>query len=324
MEITHNKIIMKTSFAKLITALLLFNCLIGVSVLAETKTDSEGQLIQNYIQTKGDKIIVFDASNAKQFWIDNSVACIDNSISVRLKTDLRNQYASVPLKIQLANVCEADDCIVEILTESKGASFNISNQKKIILAKSVQKDDFIRYHIHTAVVHLEETDTFSFNLNLFSNDTDSLSIKKIILSFSANKESGYLGSPGFDNLVKIINGKGTKLPDNDIRYFIDNDYNKIYIMIPDDLVGAYRYFYQVWPVDEANLAPGRKEHQFNNMLFSTKEKNIVIPKPYLSNSKYSIIQQPLPPFEYSIFQIGQYTTGKKIWLIKLTNDVAQQ
>ena len=103
---------------------------------------------------------------------------------------------SVPLKIQLANVAESMDCKVDVISNSSDIGFSVTNAKSKVLSKSSFENDFIHYHISSALFHLEDTSDYSFNLVFESGTPEPLSIKKIVLSFSNNKNSSVFATPG--------------------------------------------------------------------------------------------------------------------------------
>ena len=161
--------------------------------------DSNSILLQKYILSKGVNIIVFDESNIKQFWIDNSVLTKDNRINIILSSNTTNGNESVPLRIQLANVNEAQDCKVEVISETEDFGFSVLNNSSKVLSSSKKDNNFLNYSVASTVFHLEDTTELYFKLKFNSKISESLSIIKIILSFSSNKESTFLVSPGTIN-----------------------------------------------------------------------------------------------------------------------------
>lgn len=159
--------------------------------------DANEALIYQYIQSKGEGIISFDASNIKQFWIDNSVVSNKDSFEVLLKNK-----ESIPLKIQLANVNETQDCKIEVVAETKDFCFSVLNNVSKNVSSSTSENDFLNYKVASAVLHLEDTAGSSFSLVFMSKNYNILNIKRIILSFSDNHKSTFLSSPG----VLIITG----------------------------------------------------------------------------------------------------------------------
>lgn len=167
--------------------------------------DSDDLLLNQYIQSQGKEIIVFDTFNIKQYWIDNSIVSNSNSFVVNLPMTTKEQWhESIPLKIQLINVNESQNCKVEIIAESTDFEFSISNNQNVTLSKSDSKESFLHYTIVSSSFQLERTSNFSFCLKLISQIQTSIPIKKIILSFSKNQQSSYLSTPG---VLSISNDK---------------------------------------------------------------------------------------------------------------------
>lgn len=276
------------------------------------ETDSDIKLLSEYVNSKGSDIISFDSSNIKQFWISTSVLSRDNLIQIKLN----KKWESEPLRIQLANVIETQDCRVDIITNDPHLKFFVTNGKLNKLSTSSPEQKFIQYHIVSAVFHLEDTQDFSFYLNFISDRADTLTIKKILLSFSDNKESRYLGSPGFYALSKQIEKDGISVPNSEVKYIISKEYNKIFFMIPKEVAESYPFFYHAHPVDEKDLLPGRDKSKFNNLDFNISSQGVKIPQDN-QNSKTIIIQRNLPSYPCSLIGIGQYEVGKKIWTLEL-------
>ena len=179
------------------------------TMFAQTKSNkgkdlSDESLINQYIQSKNGSII-FDASNIKQFWISNSVAGINNNINIALNNK-NTSFESIPLRIQLANVGVIQDCTIDVIAETPGATFTIADANLKSLASSVTEDDFLHYHVYSSSFHLADTQDFSFNLIFRTENENYFSAKKIILSFSQN--GTFLSSPGTLRLSKD-NGAST-------------------------------------------------------------------------------------------------------------------
>ena len=124
--------------------------------------DESSILLDNFVKSKGERTISFDAGNIKQFWIDNSVIARDNFIEIFLSKDSTCQ--SIPLNLRLINVDETQDCKIEVVTDSPNARFTVVDDKKNVLSESKREDDFIQYHVLSSIIHLEETKKQSFNL----------------------------------------------------------------------------------------------------------------------------------------------------------------
>lgn len=156
---------------------------------------NDAKLLEEYVKAKGASI-VFDAANIKQFWIERSVSAQNGNVCIYLDPSASGGFDSVPLKVQLMNVNEALDCKVEVIADSPDFSFTVANSKNKTLSASAADQQFIQYHAASATFHLEDTPDYSFRLKFSSKALDSLSVKKILLSFSNNKNSTYLASPG--------------------------------------------------------------------------------------------------------------------------------
>lgn len=195
---------LNVSTKKIVALPLILSVLFSVSMgfaQSTQKNADDTSLLNQFVESKGyTASIVFSDSNVKQFWIDKSVFSKDGNIYISLKKN-GQAFESVPLKVQLANVNEAQDCTIDIISETPGLSLSVENNKSKNCSVSTSNDTFIHYQISSAIFHLEATQDFSFFLKIKAN-TDLLTIKKIIFSFSNNKESSYLASPG---TIKIMN-----------------------------------------------------------------------------------------------------------------------
>lgn len=282
---------------------------------------SEKTLLSQYIDSKGNDIILFDASNIKQFWTDKSIYCKGNAIFIQLERTQKG-FKSLPLKIQLINVIETQDCKIEVVADDPNLFFSVTDDNLQSLTDSQFDFSFVQDYVFSATVHLEDTNTFSFNLLFSSETSDCVQIKKIILSFSLNQDSHFAGSPGFERLLNLFETEGVNVPNNDIQYIVPETSHKLFIKIPNSLVSKYKYSFHIYPVDKKDLLPDRVQYEFNNLdfnLFSTSKnkKNIIIPKPYSVQSDYTIIQCPLPSYQYSLLKIGQFEGRTKFWEIVL-------
>ena len=277
------------------------------------ETDSDDKLLSEYVNSKGSDIISFDFSNIKQFWISPTVLSRDNLIQIKLNDKRESEL----LKIQLANVIETQDCRIDIITNDSDLQFLVTNDKSTTLSTSSPERDFIHYHIVSAAFHLEDTKDFSFCLRFFSDKMETLTIKKILLSFSNNKESRYLGSPGFNALFKQIEKEGISVPNSEVKYIISKEYNKIFIIVPKELAESHPFLYHVFPVDEKDFQPGRVQYKFNNYDFVASSPGARIPQNNTQNSKTIIFQRDLPSYQYSTLEIGQFGPDGRIWTIIL-------
>jgi len=322
METFTNKLYYKKNhFILLKTIFLLFLFLDFYLGLAQNKTiiktEKDDDLIKGYAYSNGNSVILFDASNIKQFWTDKSVVATNNNIEISL-----SKGSSISFKVQLANVLETQSCKVDVLSEENELHFSIKNNKLEKLGESSMGDSFINYHVSSLSFPLEATDDFSFNISFSSTISERVRIKAIILSFSDNKDSAYLGSQGFAVLENEIETKGISLSNaapqfSSIKYLISEQYNKIFIRIPSEVALSNRYFYHVVPSSSDNLLPGREKNKFNNYDFLSTTKFLFIPRPYSASKEFSIIQRDLPKYEFKSLRLGQYNTTGQLWVIEL-------
>ena len=202
-------------------AAVLFSCILLAAQNAPSQPraaasdPSAGRMTpDDYVKAKGDASrIVFDASNIKRFWVDGSVLCQDGTILVFLDRKMANGFEGVPLKIQLLNVDESMDCKVEILAGSQDAAFEIMDGKSKVLSRSSAEPPYGRYHVASAAFHCESVPDHSFFLKFSSKKQDEIQIEKIVLSFSDNKDSSFLSSPGVLLLDRnAVNANGALSP----------------------------------------------------------------------------------------------------------------
>lgn len=192
-----NRKLFNRSFLFASISVFLFIAFSNVSLCANDKSDAK--LLDEFIRSKGyPSSIVFDESNIKQFWVDNSVSAKDGTINILL-----NEQKSVPLKLKLINVRESQDCKIEIITENKDLAFSVLDNQLKKISSSSSEEDFLNYHVVSSVFHLEDTSNFLFYIELGANaPTDILKLKKVILSFSHNNDSIFLDSPGEIKITK--------------------------------------------------------------------------------------------------------------------------
>ena len=156
---------------------LLVSFLLGISAAALPVYSADGQtgivtgkqndakLLNDYINAKGyTSIIAFDSANIKQFWIDKSVFGKNDNIVISLQNVQNNTWESIPQKIQLANVNEAQNCKIDVVTETPNIRFTVLDSNNKVLSTSASEDDFIQYHIVSSSFPLEKTPDFSFML----------------------------------------------------------------------------------------------------------------------------------------------------------------
>ena len=186
---------------------------------AQSAADSNNaKLLDDFIRSKGySSSIEFNAANIKQFWVDQSVLSQNDSIVISTENSKTGSWTSVPLKIQLANVSEAQDCRVSVISTTPDFSFAVTNDKSVKLSDSSAEDDFIHYHVASSDFHLEDAPGFSFHLVFSSKAASPISIQKIVLSFTNNKNSSVLISPGTLRITKndlVVNSKTGSLSDH--------------------------------------------------------------------------------------------------------------
>lgn len=208
---------------------VLFLSVIGVtiSVFAQENgknTLDDEKLIEQLIQAKGTNTIVFKPSNVKQFWIDKTVVSRKNAFEILLNEE--KDYKSVPMKVQLANVNETQDCIVDVLTDTPNVSFSVLDSKGKVLSNSNESNDFIQYKDLTSRFHLEDVKDYSFNLRFSSTSSPSVSVKAVVFSFSKNKDTHFMTSPGSNKITKddIVNQANLFENDKDSFYVKDTKY----------------------------------------------------------------------------------------------------
>lgn len=164
-------------------------------VFAQNVDTSDENLVDKYIASKNlEGAIVFDASNIKQFWIDNSVVSKNGNIVILLNKNESQQLTSVPYHLKLINVNGTQDCRVDVVSEKSDIGLSVVDSTRKVISGECEKDSFINYTITSTSFHLDESNQLSFDLVFNSKKEASLSIKKIVLSFSKNKN--YLYSPG--------------------------------------------------------------------------------------------------------------------------------
>lgn len=282
------------------------------------KSSADQKLVDSYIKSLGySSYIVFDASNIKQFWTNKTVLSKNGVIHIALRGS--ETPASELFKIQLANVSQAQDCKIDVLTENPEISFSVLNSKSKVLATSSLGDDFIHYHVASALFHLDDSIDFSFNLRFSAKGTDSLSINKIVLSFSDNKNSLFFGSPDFDALLQFFKEKGIAVDNSDVQYLLFKDQNKIFFKIPTSVINSGLFFCHIVPADEKNFLPERKEVGFNNNDAFVNNPALIMLKPLSTDPAYSIMLCPLPSYPWTVFRVGQHGNGKRLWTCEIKN-----
>ena len=161
----------------------------------KSRTD-DFYLLDNYISSNYQNPIVFNAGNIKQFWINNSVTTQNDSINVLLKQVHNQSWESDNYRIQLSNVNPTMDCKICVITDDTKLFFSVLSSKNNPISVSSKEEDFIQYHVFSSTFHLEDVLDNSFNLKFHSDLHEILSIKRIVLSFSNNRNSSFRMTPG--------------------------------------------------------------------------------------------------------------------------------
>lgn len=315
-----NKPIFSCQKKKFFCGIALLFCLSGIVFAQKADMDfpgnnvlSDDTLIQQYYKAKGLNYIVFDSSNIKQYWTDKSIVSQKDSFTIL--TSQTTSFKSVPLKIQLTNVNAAQDCLIEVITDTPDLEFTISNQNRT-LSQSSSEQFFIQHRIVSTSFHLEDSDNFSFNIVFSSAKSSSVSIKAIILSFSKNPTSLFLEYPEYDTLMNDFKNRGVSVQENEVQYLISKKQNMIFFRIPKNQT-EHPFFYHIYPTNKEDLAPNRVQYGFNNLDFSIKNKNAVYPKPFSAKDEHVIVCRRLPSYQYNMINIGQHSSGKRIWTVTL-------
>ena len=164
---------------------------------------NDAKMLDDYINAKGyTSVITFDSMNIKQFWSDKTVLSKDGNIIIDLPNNQESVRESISQRIQLANVNETQNCKVDVVTEMSGVRFAVLDSQNKVLTTSASEEDFLSYHILSSEFQLDKIPDFSFMLKFAYDSSDSISIKKIVLSFSRNSQSKYLASPGILKIDK--------------------------------------------------------------------------------------------------------------------------
>ena len=189
---------------------------------------SNSKLLDDFLKSRGyNGLIIFDASNIKQFWTNNSVISKDNSIIILLENSSSQGRESDLFNIQLANVFENQNCKIDVITTDSALSFSVYDKNSKKLSSSSSEEDFIQYHVLSSSFQMEDTLGFSFKVKFFSKSNATISIQKIILSFSENANCSFLLSPGELNVSpkNITLESGTFVDDS---FTVKGNKNRIY------------------------------------------------------------------------------------------------
>ena len=213
-------------FKKSILTIYFLSVAVFFSLVLNAQTSlitDDATLLDSFIQSrKYGSIIVFSSSNIKQFWIEKNILSQNGLIKVILNKD----FKSNPLKIQLANVNETQDCKIDVISNTTDLSFLFFYDKSKVLSQSSSEDNFINYNISSASIHLEDTQNKTFFLQFFSSNSDELNIQRIILSFSKNISSNYVASSGTLNISDLFsygNGQTVLKNDNSVKISTTNN-----------------------------------------------------------------------------------------------------
>ena len=298
------KLFNRIRFASIIPVFLLLS-VSPVCVYAQ-KESIDNKFLDEFIASQGYKsTIIFDASNIKQFWIDNTVMTKDGEIVVLLSS-YKQKFESSFHKIQLANVDKLLDCKIDVITNDSGLSFSIVDKASKVLSTSASKEDFIQSHIISASFHLEDVPDYSFSLKFFSNESSTANIKKIVLSFAHNNNSSFLTSPGVLHIgtddVTLFSGTTIKKDtDNKKSFFVTGKTSKFFsnkkIFISDNVLKGSASFknvgktptyvylaYAPYTKDgiliNCTVTPYNNNHQVLRVLSHEKDSNKVVVDSY--------------------------------------------
>lgn len=170
--------------------------LLLLSVFSVAQDDDA--MLNQFIQSQGMHSITFDASNVKQFWVSNSVfKRQNNAFEILLEERNANGFRSDSFPVQLANISEKQDCRIVVMTETEDMHFSVFDNKSKEISDSNQENDFLKYHVFSATIHIEDiVDSNRFSLVFSSSITPHLYIKSVNFVFIKNSKSSFLESPG--------------------------------------------------------------------------------------------------------------------------------
>lgn len=183
--------------------------------------DYDDVLLNQYIESKGKNTISFDPTNIKQFWIDNSVVSKGDFFTISLNASRNSVFESIPLKIQLTNVNEAMNCNIEIIADTDDFQFSITDSRSNVISTSSLHDDFLQYKVASSDFYLFDTVDYSFNVKITSKTHSSISIKRITLFFSENKDK----LPLAPRKVLTITGNDVTGGENKVIHEKDNSFS---------------------------------------------------------------------------------------------------
>ena len=215
------------------TITVIFTLLFSMILAAQNTTDQrlistndEKDLINKYIHTKGNMIVSFDASNIKQFWVDNSVIAEKDSFVISLTKDKTDSYKSKPLKIQLANVDASYECNAFVLTQTDNVNFSLTDADLNPVSFNNKKDSFVDYHELSSSFRLIEIKDNTFHFS-FTSSSQVIEVKAIVLSFF--QKNKYPSHPGYLVMNPDTIQTDAKLIPNNKQSFSVNGTNALLI-----------------------------------------------------------------------------------------------
>ena len=172
-------------------------------LLAPAPDSNDDKLIDEYIKAKGYQYVIsFDASNIKQYWVDNSVFAKDDLINILLQKNESEKWQSVPLNIQLANITESMECTVSVIAKEPVLDFFVLNNKKKAVSFQKNKDEFVGYNVTSASFFMDDVPSSLFSLEFRNSDKDMLSLKRIVMSFAKKAKDPFLKTHGILSITK--------------------------------------------------------------------------------------------------------------------------
>lgn len=287
------------------TVILLFiiNLLVPCTGSSQNKSMDEtsniNQLIQQYFASRGNgNALTFDSNNIKQYWIDNSVAGINDNIQIILENKT-NTLESVPLRFEITNISSMEECNVVVLAQTPDTDFFVLDSGFNPFVKSTQEDDFLDYHVLSTKFQIEASKKIVFYLK-FSSKADIIKIKKILISFKEKTQKDYLSSPGLlmldkDNIkssvevldgnVFITKGKSFNFFSNDAILATDNTFNTSVRVTNTGKIATRVYVgYSVYSADGTNLRynnyPYKNTNKILTVLSSEDNSDIILVDSY--------------------------------------------
>ena len=171
--------------------------------LAPAPDSDDDKLIDEYIKAKGYQYVIsFDASNIKQYWVDNSVFAKDDLINILLQKNESEKWQSVPLNIQLANITESMECTVSVIAKEPVLDFLVLNNKKKAVSFLKNTDEFVGYNVTSASFFMDDVPSSLFSLEFKNSDKDMLSLKRIVMSFAKKTKDPFLNAHGILSITK--------------------------------------------------------------------------------------------------------------------------